>query len=222
VREEEQQGHAPAQPGPAALQGLARARHDESRGEAEAEEERTQLVLETDAQDRPEHEPERRAPAVEEAHQHVHGAEPEDDVEGVHREDVADGEVQGGDERAEGREELAVTAGTQAACEELGEQHDRRTGEGGEETDAEDRVAEQEPGAAQEERAERRVVDVPPVQVLAARDVVQLVAVQPVATDGSHCEADQRKHSSWRPSRSRPGTERRRPGWSRRSGGPRC
>ena len=179
--------HAPSQ-GQRLLRSPRGAREHESHGEAEPEEQKAQLVLEADAQDQPEDQPQGAAAAVEEAHHHVDGAEPERDVEDVHREDVAESEVERGDERAQRRQELAVAAGPEAASEELGEKHDRGSRDGSEEADAEGRVAEQQPGAAQDERAERRVVDVAPVEVLAAGDVVQLVPVQPVAADEGELE----------------------------------
>jgi hypothetical protein len=86
------------------------------------------------------------------------------------------------------REELAEAARAQPPGQQLRQEHGRGAGEGDGAPYPERRVSEEHSREAQDERAQRRVVDVPPVEVFAAGDVVQLVAVKAAAADDGELE----------------------------------
>ena len=101
---------------------------------------------------------------------------PEEGFEGVHGEVAIDGEVDGEDEDAGEGECLGGTTSTEGPAEHSGEKDAGGAGEGGEETDAEERLAEEQETEAGLEGHDGAVVDVAPGEMAAAGDVVELVA----------------------------------------------
>ena len=95
------------------------------------------------------------------------------------------GQVRQDQERRDGEEErrerLGEAAAAQLAGREAREDHGRRERQRGEEPETVERVAEEASREPDERDAQRRLVDVPPGQVLRGGDEVQLVPVVAVA-----------------------------------------
>ena len=87
----------------------------------------------------------------------------------------------GADEDAEHGEGLGGTASAERPGEEAGEEDGSGSGEGGEDTEGEDGVAEEEFAETGLEGDDGAVVDVTPGEMAAAGDVVELVAEVAVA-----------------------------------------
>jgi hypothetical protein len=85
------------------------------------------------------------------------------------------------DQRSGHGQRLGEPAPAEHARRETDDQHHRRAGERRQETEREQRIAEQVPHDPEHADRQRRMVDVAPVHVLAAGEVVELVAEDAVA-----------------------------------------
>src|SRR5205085_9006037 len=147
-----------------------------------AEEERGVLVLESEAREEAEEEPELLGAALKDHDGDVGHRHPEEWLEDVHGEVVADGEEERRDEHRQAGEELREEPAAEAPSHRAGERDEGGRREEREDPHREERRAEvaSDPGV---DGDERRLVDVAPVEVLAAREEVELVAEEAVLAD---------------------------------------
>ncbi len=176
VGEEEKQGDGAADPGPLAgeqpaLPGQQQPGHD--RG---AKEEHAVLVEQRHAGQDAERDPELAAAAVDHAQQQPGAAHPAQGLEGVHRVEAADGQVDGRHAAGQRGQELGEARAAHLFRQPAAEPRQRRHGQRRHQAQHEQRIAEHRAQQAQEQDRQGRVVDIAPGQMVAAGDVVELVA----------------------------------------------
>jgi hypothetical protein len=110
--------------------------------------------------------------------------DPEELVEGVHRQPGAEGEDVRRDEGGEGRYPLGVPSPTEFPSHQAREHYHYRSGEGGQEVERDERIAEHGPRGAGDEDHEGREVHVAEVQPLAGDEVIELVPEVSVISRG--------------------------------------
>jgi hypothetical protein len=104
------------------------------------------------------------------------GSHPEDRLEGVHGEEAVEAEKLRRQQDAEHGERLRDAAATERPADDAGEKDGGCAGECGEHADAGEGFAEEGDGGACLQRDDGTVIDIAPVEMLSAEDVVHLVA----------------------------------------------
>src|SRR5205085_7221798 len=130
---------------------------------------------------------------------------PKQRLEDVHRQEVSEGEIERGDHGAERGERLRESRCAEASRDCAGEEHERGVGERGNDANGEERCAESVSNEPGEKADERRLIDVTPIEMLTAGEVVKLVAKVAVLRDademnengerGEHCY--HRRNAVW-------------------------
>ena len=196
VRAREAHRDEPTEPRIARREMPTQWRCHQGRGHARADEENADLVHEAEPRDGPEEEPEARLVALDDACEEEREERPEHQVEGVHRVVPCEGEVDGGQGHAERREALCESPPAQGHGEARAQQHQGRTRESRDGSQDPDRVAEEATRDPQHGYGKRRVVDVAPVEVVGAGEVVELVAEERV--DGGRGQMKERGRRRYR------------------------
>ena len=172
------------QPEPGAAKDARPAGHQQAHGEADQQEEDRLFVEEADAHDESEDRPQPLTPRAQDADDEQRGDRPGQQVV-----DRGAGEAAGGEERAQGDEErgeaLGEAVSAELAGDESGDEHRDCHGQRGEEAQADQRVAEQDPRERHEGDGTDRLVDVAPGHVSRGLQEVEFVPVIAVArSDG--------------------------------------
>jgi hypothetical protein len=176
VRQEEQRGEPRGEPGPARGEPPAVRREQQAEERPADEPQHTRLVEQAEAQHEPERQPGARAAAVERAQEQQRAQRPEERVEDVHAEEVVHRQPHGRQHRAQAGQRLREAAPAELAREQARDEHGARSGQGRQPAQREERVAEERAVQRQQHDRERRLIHVAPGEVVAAGDVVQLVA----------------------------------------------
>ena len=181
---EEQQGQARSFPQLAALEMTSERRGEHGHGEAEGEEEQADLVEQPQADDQAERTPQPRVVCPDESRQEQDRDGPEHEVEGVHRVEAGQGQVHRGDRHREGRERLGEASPAELAGQTRGQPHEETEEQGRHEAHREERVA-QEPAHGREHHDRQRgVIDIAPVEMIGAGEVIEFVPEQAVSPAG--------------------------------------
>ena len=94
------------------------------------------------------------------------------------------GEDAGGQQDAQRRQRLRPPAAAQFAGQRAGQQHQAGAGQRGQQTDCRERIAQGEADQLGRQRDQRRLVHIPPVEMLRACQVIQFVDEITVVTAG--------------------------------------
>jgi len=192
VREKEKRGQAAAEPEEGAFQPGALSGQEEPDPEPEEEEEDRSFILQSQAGDEAEDEPEPGAARPDDGQEDEQASLPEQDVEKIHRKNVEHEVAAGRGEGGRGGQGHGPAPAAEFSGHQGGEEDESRPPQGGQETEGEERIAKQEPDELEEEDGERRLVDVPPGQMFAAGEVVKLVPEVPEPSDGDEMEDETR------------------------------
>ena len=138
------------------------------------------LVEHAKAEEQSEPQPREEAGAFDHAKERVGRQQPEENVEAVHREEGVERHQVRRREEAQGRENHRRPPAPHATDQQAEHRRGKARRERRDQPDGEQGFAEQEPRRRHQEDRERRLVHVPKGEVLAARDVVQLVPEPPV------------------------------------------
>jgi hypothetical protein len=142
------------------------------------------LVEQPETGDQAEQQPEPAIPGVDDADHDQGAEEPEQHLEGVHREEVEEEEVDRRDQRTERGDRLGRPPAAQFAGEPAGEKDHEGSGQERYPAEGGQRLAEELAGEPRQPGGERRVVDVAPGEVLAAGDIVELVPEPAIGVEG--------------------------------------
>ncbi len=148
------------------------------------------FVFEAESRQDAEPDPEPLVAGFHDADHQPGAAHPEQRLEGVHGEQVIDSENTRRHQGREGGEALGKSLAAEFAGDQGGEGHLARSGHGGQETDRRKRVAQERPHDPGDQRNQRRLVHVTPIQMPAAGQVIQLV--DEIAVMPSGVQVDQK------------------------------
>lgn len=162
----------------AALRGQEQGHH-----QAEAEEQHRVLVHQAEAGDQADPQPQPGLVLLEDPHQQKEADGPEQHLEGRDAEHVGGAEVDRRDQHREAGHHLDEAAAAEAAGQEADQQHRRRSRQGGEDPQADERLAEELVRQPRDPGDERGMVDVAEGEVMTAGQEVKLVVVVAVAAE---------------------------------------
>ena len=176
VGQEREEGRGGSDPDPSAAEERAAARRGEETDHgAGAEEAHRVLVQQADPGEQAERQPQARIGAVEETRDQDRAARPEQGLPRIHGREAVRDEHDRRDGDPEGCEKLRAAVSTEVSGKEACEEDERRAGQGRQQPDREERIAERRAHRGRERRVERRHVDVAPREVPRAGVEVELV-----------------------------------------------
>jgi hypothetical protein len=157
--------------------------HHEADDKSETEKEDADLILESQSQDKSKPNPESGFAAVNDADHEVQCGQPEQNIKSVHREDVIQCQVNGGNESTTLGKQLPEDARAHPAGEKPGEKNAEETAKSRQQPDGQHRVPEEHALDVQQEKRKGRLVNISPIQVIAAGKIVEFVTAEAVSVD---------------------------------------
>jgi hypothetical protein len=150
-------------------------------GQAEGEEENADLVQKARAHHQAEWAPQPGIVGAGEAGHEEGRHRPEDEVEGIHRVKASEGQELGSDSHREGGERLREAPPAKLAGQSCRQPYEKSEEQRRHETHGEQRIAEKPAYTRQRHDGQRRMIHIPPVEMVGAGEIVELVAEQAVA-----------------------------------------
>ena len=181
VRQENQKGGESAQPDPFVEKHTALFGQQQAHYDSQAEDGDGILFFHAEAGDHAEPEPIPRVFFLDGENGEVGAAHPEVGFEAVRAKQAPVRQILRHDDCADGAQEYRVAASAEFAGENRGLHHQQGRCQRGDETNAAQRVSQHGAADVNQERDERRLIDISPGQVVAAGHVVELVAEISVA-----------------------------------------
>ena len=181
VRKEQECRDRRRDPWPAGFQKPPVRGEQHAEPDAAREPEHAPLVEQPETDHDPERDPPPEPAATEYSRDQRGAHRPEQQLEDVHGVELADAQVERRDDHGRHRQRLAETRRAHGARDPARQEHGCRARERRQHPDRRQRIAEEHAPPLEERDRQRRLVDVAPGQMVAARDVVELVAKPAVA-----------------------------------------
>ena len=188
IREGQDEGEEAGQDEPPVPEKAPVRRGEEPDDHRGAEDEHRLLVLEAQAGEQAEEEPEAGLSGPDDARGHEGAAGPDQRLDGVHREVAVEDVGERGDDDRDGREGAGTPAASQLPGERGGQEDEAGAHQGGEEVQSGEPGAEENRGEARLDGRERRHVDVAEREMLAAGEEVEFVDERAVGRRGGEVE----------------------------------
>lgn len=160
---------------------------------AKAEEQHGMLVEQANARDDTEEQPKFAAGAIEDFQHDKRGGHPEEGLEHVHGEQAVETEIHGRDHHADAGQKNAVATSAEFARDQAGEDETDASGDGRKKMQGRERVTERDALKPGDYGDERRLIDVAPREMVAAREVVKFVDKIAVAAANQHVRYEKQK-----------------------------
>ena len=139
------------------------------------------FVFNADSEQHAEPKPKRRRTTVNDADEKINASHPEQRLERVHGKEISNCQIEQRAERSRAGESDGPRASAHLARDHACERNDRRTRQRREEANRKKRIAQEQLAQSKKQNRQRRLIDVPKIEMSRAGDVIKLIAKITVA-----------------------------------------